>query len=198
MACTVVELNLVAGVDYDLDLASGRIRFRSDGQLGALIDGGNFCGLVVNACCQDPGCDPYGTYSCDLACYVRDGYDTVMQEGAESYRTDDEKMCKMIGIEAEPLPSSSPLPLEVYVGFAATPNCFTWKQTRDLPFECQTAKSAAQHIADRTRPDGTFYYPCWRRGVYLAARFRISGVGGAGQFSALTKMVKAWGQQDSP
>jgi hypothetical protein len=198
MACTVVELNLVAGVDYDLDLAAGRIRFRSDGQLGALIDAGNFCGLVVNACCQDASCDPYGPYACDLTCYVRDGYDTVMQEGAENYRTDDEKMIKMVGVEAEPLPSSSPLDLQVDVGFAPTPNCFTWKETRDLPFECQTAKSAAQHIADRTRPDGTFYYPTWRRGIYLSTRFRISGVGGAGQFSALSKMIKGWGQQDSP
>lgn len=199
MACSeITDLNLVEGVDYELDLEAGRIRFLSTGQLGALVDSGTFCGLVVNACCQDEACDPYGTYACDLACYVRDGYDTVMQEGAERYGTDDEKMIKMGGVEAEPLPSSSPLDLQFNVGFAATPSCFTWKDTRNLPFECQTAKTAAQHAADRTRPDGTFYYPTWRRGVYISTRFRISGIGGGGKFSALSKMIKGWGQADSP
>jgi hypothetical protein len=32
----------------------------------------------------------------------------------------------------------------------------------------------------------------------LSARFRISGIGGGGTFSAMQKMIKGWGQADSP
>jgi len=140
----------------------------------------------------------YDGYACDGEFYHFLGYDTVMQEGAEDYKSGDEKVIKMIGIEAEPLASSSPLDMICEVGYAATPNCFTWKASRPLPFECQTAKSPAQHLADKTRPDGTFYYPVWRRGVYISTRFRISGIGGGGKFSELDKMLQGWGQQDSP
>ncbi len=198
MACEEVELTLVEGVDYQLDLPAGRIRFLSSGQLGPLVDGGSFCGVVVNACCQAAACDPYGTYSCDLACYVRDGYATVMQTGAEDFKSDDEKLTKMIGLEAEPLASATPLDLEMDVGFGVHQACLTWKAARALPFECQTDKTPAQHLADRTRPDSTFYFPVWRRGRYLAARFRIDGIGGGGKFSQLDRQIQHWGQQDSP
>lgn len=198
MACENANLTLIEGVDYELDLEAGRIRFLSSGQLGPLIDAGNFCGLTINVCCQNDACDPYGIYACDLACYVRDGYDTVMQEGAEAYRSDDEKVIKMIGIEAEPLASSTPLDIVAEVGFASTSNCFTWKASRPLPFECQTEKSPAQHLADRTRPDGTFYFPVWRRGRYISTRFRIRGIGGGGKFGSLDKALQGWGQPDSP
>ena len=194
MACEVVELTLVAGVDYELDLSSGRIKFLSSGQLGPLVDGGDFCGVTVNACCSP--CE--GPYSCDLSCYVHDGYATVMQTGAEDFKNDDEKMIKMIGLEAEPAASSTPLDLQMDVGFGAHQGCLSWKAARRLPFECQTAKTPAQHLADRTRPDSTFYFPVWRRGRYLGARFRIDGVGGAGKFSQLDRQVQGWGQQDNP
>ena len=140
----------------------------------------------------------YDGYSCHGEFYHNVGYDTVLQEGANDYRTDDEKMIKMIGIEAEPLPQSTPSNLECEIGYASTPNCFTWKTIRSLEFACQSNKTAAQHIADKTRPDGTFYFPTFRRGRFLSARFRISGIGGGGTFSAMQKMIKGWGQADSP
>ena len=201
-ACESAEL-LVEGVDYEVDLTNGRIRFLSTGALGptveAFIEAGG-CGVDVETCCTDPACaylDP-PAYTCDSACYVQDGYDTVFQEGAESYRSDDEKMLKRVTVEAEPLPQSTPSPLECDVAFGNQPSCMTWKPVRPLEFECQTEKSAAQHAADRTRPDDGFHFPTWVRGKYISARFRVTGIGGGGMFSGLHKLIKGWGQHDSP
>lgn len=140
----------------------------------------------------------YDAYACHGQFYHHVGYETVMQQGAENYRTDDEKMMKMVSIEAEPLAQSTPSIITTEVGYAATPSCFTWKSTKDEDFECQTAKTAAQHLTQKTRPDGIFYFPTWRRGRYISTRFIIDGIGGGGDFSGMSFMVKNWGQQDTP
>lgn len=194
---------LVEGEDYYVDLPNGRIMFLSSGLLGPSIQefyayGGY--GVYVNYCCQNPGCGELtdGISSCDGACYVQEGYDTVLQEGAESYRSEDEKILKRATLEAEPLPASSPAPLECDVAFGTQPSCMKWEPVRPLEFECQSAKSAAQHAADRTRPDYNFHFPTWIRGKYLSVRYRITGIGGGGMFSAIHKLVKGWGQHDAP
>lgn len=203
MPCGSEEITLVEGVDYEVDLSGGRIRFLSTGALGptlqAFIDSGG-CGVTIDFCCENPGCAYLADeiYSCDLACYVRDGYDTVFQEGAEDYRSTDEKMIKRATLEAEPEPESSPPELQCDIGFAKQPNCMTWKAVRPLLFECQSNKTAAQHAAARTRPDDGFHFPTWQRGQYISTRFRVTGIGGAGDFSAIHKLVKSWGQHDAP
>lgn len=140
----------------------------------------------------------YDGYACAGEFYHWDGYDTVFQEGAESYKNEDEKMMSRVDIEAEPLAQATPSNLECEVGYGPTPSCFTWKAARSLPFECQTESNAAQHAANRTRPDSTFNYPFWRRGRYLSVRFRITGVGGGGTFSALHRHLKGWQHEISP
>ncbi len=140
----------------------------------------------------------YDGYACHGEYYHHVGYQTVMQQGAESYRSEDEKVIKMISLEAEPLPQSTPSIVTAEVGYAATPSCFTWKATKDLDYECLTAKTAAQHLAQKTRPNDTFYFPVWRRGRFLSTRFIIDGIGGGGKFSAMAFAVKGWGQQDTP
>lgn len=140
----------------------------------------------------------YDAYACQGEFYTNEGYVTAMQSGAQDFRTEDEKIVKMIGVEAEPVAQAVPLYLQMEVGYGSQPSCMTWAGIRSLPFECLTNKTPAQHLADHTRPDGTFYFPTFRRGVYLGARFRINGIGGAGKFSSLFQMIKGWGQQDSP
>lgn len=142
--------------------------------------------------------EAYDGYSCHGEFYHFVGYDTVMQEGAEMYRSGDEKMIKRVIVEAEPLPQSSPSPLECDVAYGSQPSCMTWVSARSLDFECQTQKTPAQHAADKTRQDDGFNFPFWRRGIYLSARFRITGIGGGGTFSALHKSIQGWGQADSP
>jgi hypothetical protein len=199
--CVPYQEPLVSGVDYELDAANGRIRFLSSGRLGgAGYSAYGICGATVSFCCQDSGCVYVedAEHSCMGACYIKDGYDTVFQEGAENYRNDEEKMLKRATVEAEPLPASTPAPLECDVAFGNQPSCMTWKAVRPLEFECQTEKSAAQHAADRTRPDDGFHFPTWVRGKYLSVRWRVTGIGGGGMFSALHKLIKGWGQHDAP
>lgn len=140
----------------------------------------------------------YDAYSCNGEFYHNDPYDTAMQTGANDFRNDDEKIVKMIGLEAEPLPQSTPSSLEMDVGYGSQPSCMVWKDIRPLDYECQTELTLAQLTARGLRKDGTFYFPTWRRGRFLAARFRLSGIGGGGTFSALQQMIKGWGQQGSP
>lgn len=198
--CNPYETPLIEGEDFVVDRDQGRIKFLSTGRLSGIFSDASRCGVAVRLCCSPDACIQLETYdtACDSACYVRDGYDTVFQEGAEAYRSHDEKMVKRITVEAEPLPQSTPSPLKCDIGFSSQPNCFTWRPLRTLDFECQTQKSAAQHAADRTRPDDGFHFPTWARGRYLSARFRVTGIGGGGEFSALHKLVQHWGQKDSP
>lgn len=142
--------------------------------------------------------EAYDAYSCHGEFYHNEPYDTVMQTGTQDFRSDDEKIVKMIGLEAEPLPQSTPSILEMDVGSGSQPSCMIWHEIRPLDYECQTELTATQLVARGLRKDGTFYFPCWRRGRFLAARFRIPGIGGGGTFSTLTQMLKSWGQQDSP
>jgi hypothetical protein len=193
--CEPYSQELIEGVDYEIDLPNQRIRFLSTGRL-ANTDG--LCNIAVSVCAPQGDCTEDSDMACAGACYVRDGYDTVFQEGAENYRNDEEKMMKRATVEAEPLPASSPAPLECDVAFGNQPSCMKWVPVRPLEFECQTEKSAAQHAADRTRPDDNFHFPTWVRGKYLSVRWRVTGIGGGGMFSALHKLVKGWGQFDAP
>lgn len=140
----------------------------------------------------------YGGITCDGEMYLHHGFDSVLQEGANNYRTDDEKMIKRVIVEAEPLPQAVPSTLQAFVGYASTPNCFTWVELEEKEFRCQTEQTAAQHAAQNTRPDANFAFPAWNRGIYLSTRFKISGVGGGGTFSGLGKVIKGWGQAESP
>lgn len=142
--------------------------------------------------------EAYDAYSCHGEYYHNDPYDTVMQTGAQDFRSDDEKIVKMIGLEAEPLPQSTPSSLEMDVGYGSQPSCMNWVGIRPLDYECQTELTQAQLAARKLRKDGTFYFPTWRRGRFLGARFRLSGIGGGGTFSTMSQMIKNWGQQDSP
>jgi hypothetical protein len=142
--------------------------------------------------------EAYDAYSCHGEFYHNEPYDTVMQTGTQDFRSDDEKIVKMIGLEAEPLPQSTPSSLEMDVGSGSQPSCMIWHEIRPLDYECQTELTLIQLAARGLRKDGTFYFPCWRRGRFLAARFRIPGIGGGGTFSTLFQMIKSWGQQDSP
>jgi len=57
MACVISEITLVEGVDYDIDLDNGLVRFKSTGQLGPTLEdfvaaGG--CGARVDYCAETP------------------------------------------------------------------------------------------------------------------------------------------------
>lgn len=142
----------------------------------------------------------YDGYACDFEFYTHHGYQTVMQQGLENYRSEDEKVAKMIALEAEPMPQSTPSLLTMEIGYAAQPfpSCTTWRTAKVLDYECLTARTPAQHVARHSRPDATFYFPVWRRGKYLSARFILDGLGGGGTFSAMSFQIQHWGQAENP
>lgn len=142
----------------------------------------------------DPSGEPEG---CGSGRYVIVEYDTVLQMGLERFKTDDEKLIKRVTVEATPLPDATPNELECEVGYGSQPNCIRWAGSQNRAFECQTALSVEQQAARGIRQDGRFDFAFWRRGVYLAARIRIGGVGGGGDLSCLYLMTKAWGQADN-
>ncbi len=142
-----------------------------------------------------PGFDEsYAAYSCTGHFYEHVGYDAVMQTGAETFRIDDEKMIKSVTIEAEPWAQAIPSDIECEVAYGAQDSCMTWKALQTLSYRCLTEFDRAQHLANKTRPDSRFGFPSWSRGVYLASRFRIPGIGGGGTFSGVWHEVKPWGQ----
>jgi hypothetical protein len=144
------------------------------------------------------GLSDYDAYACGGEYYIHEGYDTVMQQGAEFYRSYDEKMIKRIIVEAEPAVQAIPSDIEADIGYGPSPSCMRFVAATPLPFDCQTAKSTAQHQADGTRNADPIEFPVWRRGVYLAARIRIGGIGGAGKLTGLATVVSGWGQAESP
>lgn len=192
------ETPLIEGEDYELDLVNGRIRFLSTGAFGGVLENDSVCGARVSACCSNSACIPASAFGCDRACYIRDGFDSVMQEGANNYRSSDEKLIKRVVVEAEPVEQSTLSQLQASVGFGSQPSCMTWVSLAPKSYKCQTSRTAAQHLAQGTRPDAGFKFPTWRRGKFISTRFKISGVGGGGTFSALDKVIKGWGQKDSP
>ena len=145
-----------------------------------------------------PGFPGYSIPGCSAEAYVWFGYDSVMQMGLEMFRSDTEKMTNRVDIEAVAKEQAVPSLLECEVGYGSQPGCITWVLSAPKSFECVTDRTASQHAAQGTRQSGQFRYPFWRRGAYLAARFRISGVGGGGDFGAMHLWVKNWGHTGSP
>lgn len=192
------ETPLTEGVDYELDLVNGRIRFLSTGAFGGVLENDSVCGARISACCSNSACIPASEFACDRSCYVRDGFDSVMQEGCNNFKHEDEKMLKKITVEAEAVPQSTPSSLTVAVGYGSQSSCMTWKELTPLPFKCITSRTAAQHAAQGIRQDGFFHFPTWTRGRYLSARFKISGIGGGGLFSGLHKTIKQWEKAGNP
>ena len=140
----------------------------------------------------------YSIPGCSHEAYVWFGYDSVMQMGLETFKSDTEKMINRVDIEAVAKVQATPSELECEVGYGSQPGCITWVASEPKDFECVTDRTAAQHTAQNTRQSGQYRYPFWRRGAYLAARFRISGVGGGGDFGAMHLWVKNWGHTGSP
>lgn len=134
---------------------------------------------------------------CGGGFYVHEGYSTVMQMGLERFKVDDEKMIKRVSVEGVPVDQAIPSELQCEVGYSSQPSCMRWATSARRELRCQTLKTTAQHEAANTRQDGRFDFSFWRRGVYIAARIRIDGVGGGVEISAFFLLVANWGQAHS-
>jgi hypothetical protein len=120
--------------------------------------------------------------------YVFRGYDSVIQSGMEDLRVDGEKSCREVKVSYRAEPQTSPNLLYGYIGFAAEPNCPSWKLMRNVQpngvieqgveLRCLSEFSAAEHQANMTRPgmDAAFFTAA--RGRYFGYRLKVAGLGG--------------------
>lgn len=132
----------------------------------------------------------YCAQSCDNAFYVCQGYDSVLQSGANDFGTDNDKVIKRFTVEYNAVEQSTPSNLNCYVGYSAQAVCHSWVQLTDQPLKCLSCFTDGQRATENTRADERAHYPTFYRGKYLHNRLKISGVGGGACLSELTWVVK--------
>ena len=133
-------------------------------------------------------------YSCPYTSpgnYAQDGYFSLLQSDADKFKQDVEKIVnrtKLDFVAEDQVPASE---LSFEIAYGSQPRCLTWDQTstpRELT--CLTNESAAEHLANNTRPDTMATYNFYRRGVYIAWRAYTSGTGGASCWNNVTLKMR--------
>ena len=127
--------------------------------------------------------------------YVQRAYVTVLESGVEDLRIDGEKACREVKVTYRAEPQTTPSLLYGYIGFAAEPNCPTFKLMRNvqpdgttdegIELRCLSNFDQAQHQANLTRPGSDAAWFTAVRGRYLAYRLVIRGTGGGACFSGV-------------
>lgn len=124
--------------------------------------------------------------------YSQNGYYTLIQSDMSKLGIDEEKVLKQVLIDFQAESQEPPSDLTCEVAYGAQPRCTTWKDIGDRELTCLTDYNAAQHLANKTRPDLAAKYQTFYRGHYLGYRFYTSGVGGSACFSrAVLSVAKA-------
>jgi len=127
--------------------------------------------------------------------YVLKGYSTILQSGSENLNIDAEKNCRLLKTEFKADLQTTPNILYADIAFGTQASCMTWRNIRivepdgttqpGVPLKCITDFTAAQHIANQTRPTPDARFPTAVRGKFLAYRLRILGTGGGSCFSSV-------------
>lgn len=138
--------------------------------------------------------DTYGSY-CAVDCdgtgyYFCVGYDSVLQSGADDYRSDNEKLIRRITFDAEPVPQTVPSDLNCYVGFAAQSVCDVFIKLEPQKMKCLDRRTDRQREDQIIRADQRLSFPTFYRGKYLSWRAKISGTGGGACFGAATFEIR--------
>lgn len=120
--------------------------------------------------------------------YVLDGYNSIIECGAEDLGIDAEKVSRMLKVEYTADPQTTPNLLYADVAYGVEANCRTWKNIKKVqpdgtidtgvPLRCLTEFDLATHEANQTRPGKDATFPCSIRGKFLSYRLRIEGTGG--------------------
>lgn len=119
--------------------------------------------------------------------WVQDGYYSMLQGDAFNYKSGLEKLIRLVKVEFESNPQTTPNLLTCHVGYGDQPGCMLWDTAATpVPLECLTASTESQHRANNTRPNTTPKFNFHRRGIYLAWRFYIDGTGGGATFNSVT------------
>jgi hypothetical protein len=137
--------------------------------------------------------DPGVTYECPYSTtgqYVMDGYTSLVQGDMHKFGKNEDKTINLASIDYVAREQAEASLLYFQVGYGAQPGCPTWKDATPVELRCITAKSAAQHEADNTRPDTFAKFPVFRSGQFIGYRFYILGTGGLSCFSETKLSVR--------
>lgn len=141
--------------------------------------------------------DTYGSYdavACDSAYYFWIGYDSVIQSGADDYRSDGEKVIRRFAVEVEPVAQTIPNKLHCSVGFASQAVCDTFIKLESLDMKCHDRRTARQREDQDIREDQRLIYPTMYRGKYISWKLLINGTGGGccvGSFTSTIRVAEA-------
>lgn len=127
-----------------------------------------------------------------VATYSLDGYDSILNGKPESFGQPKlTKQVDRIDIEAAPVTQLVPSNLELRTGSseqAIDPvigGCpIMWTEQDPLSFECLDG-TIAENVAASTRPNEPFAWSLFDVGKFFHWELKISGTGGAGEFSAV-------------
>lgn len=138
--------------------------------------------------------DTYGSYcaiDCDgLAYYFCLGYDSVLQTGADDYRSDNEKIIRRLVFDAEPVPQTVPSKLDCYVGFSAQSNCDVFVKLESQDLKCLDRRTDRQREDQFIRSDQRLNFPTFYRGKYISWKIKITGLGGGTCFGSSTAEIR--------
>jgi len=118
------------------------------------------------------------------------GYPTLIQSGAMAFGSEDDKAFSGIVVSYKALPQTTPSPLYAVAGFGAQAECPTWKGVGNRLLTCLTAKTTAQHLANKTKPSIDANYPFFYRGNFLFYRLYILGQGGPATINRVALRVR--------
>lgn len=121
--------------------------------------------------------------------YSQNGYYTLLQSDLSKMGLDEEKIIKQIVADYQAAEQEPPSVLTCEVAYASQPRCTTWKDIGDRDLTCITDYTAAQHLANKTRPSPAAKYHTFYRGHFLGYRLYTSGLGGSSCFSRVALSV---------
>jgi hypothetical protein len=128
-------------------------------------------------------------YDPETGLYSNSGYYTLLQSDQSKLGLDEEKIIKQVVADYQAASQEPPSELTCEVAYSSQPRCTTWKDIGDKELTCLTDYSAAQHLANNTRPTPDAKFNAFYRGHFLGYRIYTSGVGGSACFSRITLSV---------
>jgi len=130
----------------------------------------------------------------DGAVYVLDGYTTVLESGADDFKSDLEKTISEFLVNFTAPVQTTPSTLELFIGYGPSPECGQFKLERIVdtdgsvldgrPIGCQSLTSDTAHDLAGTRADEPAKWFPYRRGIFFQWRLRVRGTGGSLCFSS--------------
>jgi len=131
--------------------------------------------------------------------YVLDGYTTVLESGADDFKTDLEKTISDFSVNFTAPVQTIPSTLELFIGFGSQPGCGRFKKERvidrdgnvleGMPIGCRSLTTGDEHDAAGSRADEQAKWFPHRAGIFLQWRLRIQGTGGSICFSSAYAMI---------